>query len=98
MQTEGALVDAVAAAEVRGWLERNKDENSSGTLRVTVTVIVVADGGVVPDGPKATAIVSVALVLFLSRHIQLFSFHVVHFKRFELRVRCDLYRFLCPVF
>jgi hypothetical protein len=61
MQTAGPVLKAVAAAEATGWLERNNAENTNGTLRFTVTVIVVAAGGALPDGPKDTASVSVAV-------------------------------------
>lgn len=61
MHTAGPLLEAVAAAVAIGLVERNKAENISGTLRVMVTVTVVAAGGTLPEGPKETAIVSVAL-------------------------------------
>src|ERR1700744_745157 len=61
MQTAGPLLEAVAAAEATGWLDRNSAEKTNGTLRFTVTVMAVAAGGALPDGPKDTASVSVAL-------------------------------------
>ena len=51
MQTPGPLFEAVAVAEIDGALLMNRAENIKGTVRLTVTVTVVALGGVLPAGP-----------------------------------------------
>ncbi len=58
MQTAGPLAVAVALAVTAGAEWKNRPENNSGSVRFTVTVTVVALGGVLPDGPNATEIVS----------------------------------------